>query len=488
MAFIARQKWPALFLIFLVGLVALGILFGALDAVSNGSPLWPSIYFYTSFFLGAEDLVSGLDRGAQWIDPIAGLSRTAAHAVVFGAVVFRLLIPEDLFARRSRFLVRRTASGQWEAVVRVYNATKTELLDISISAYLRTPVSRDARRPEALPDGERALVPFVENTKLALYPNKGHHWPLSVQPSPFSFLIPLYADDVCYCDDTRTLRRMQGHCVTPTLAGDVRGEAFLIVFVKAYVPDLASEHIETHWFRISGDAPDYEFGDFHDVMVPPSALPKKPSVAPRKWQGWSTFDDAWESAIPKGRIWVFGYGSLVHRENLEAFFRAHGLAPGYSTPTVLTGFRRVWNVATDNTVDAAGYKYFVDPQTGARPNVFVTFLNIARAAAGAEPMPGVEGVVFEVDEAGLAALDRRERNYCRIDVTDRFERVSGTVWTYIGKPEAEERFRLGMMKGTAVISADYKADVEAAFAAAGRPFDAEQHPDIAVVPLARIDT
>jgi hypothetical protein len=110
---------------------------------------------------------------------------------------------------------------------------------------------------------------------------------------------------------------------------------------------------------------------------------------------------------------VFGYGSLA--------------TPG-QRQAVLHGYRRVWNVAMDNTRDLPGYKYYVDAETGERPAVMVAFVNI-------EPHDGseVKGSLIEVDD--LAALDARERNYQRIRVD-----VGEPAWTYVGTEEAKRRF------------------------------------------------
>src|SRR5215218_6013856 len=92
------------------------------------------------------------------------------------------------------------------------------------------------------------------------------------------------------------------------------------------------------------------------------------------------------------RVFVFGYGSL---------------ASDGGTPARLHGYRRAWNVSMDNRVTIPGYKYYLD-EAGERPEVFVTFLNLV---AG----DGVDGVVLEVPD--IAALDARERNYARVEVT-----------------------------------------------------------------------
>src|SRR3954467_12850461 len=104
--------------------------------------------------------------------------------------------------------------------------------------------------------------------------------------------------------------------------------------------------------------------------------------------------------------YVFGYGSLV--EALEAG----------GAPAELRGYRRRWAVAMDNTRDLPGYKYYVDPETGERPAVYVTYVDLVK-----DPYSAVNGVVFEARD--LAALDARERNYERREVTGDIDPPTG---------------------------------------------------------------
>jgi gamma-glutamylcyclotransferase (GGCT)/AIG2-like uncharacterized protein YtfP len=146
-----------------------------------------------------------------------------------------------------------------------------------------------------------------------------------------------------------------------------------------------------------------------------------------------------------GASYVFGYGSLLER-------REHALCE-------LTGFRRTWNVAMDNRRTLRGYKHYVDRATGARRPWFVTFLNIVR-----DPGATVNGVMFEVDDPLLERLDRRERNYERVDVSANVSPgVDGQVWAYAGSRAAVERFRLGCDAGRAVVSRDYYERVRGDF-------------------------
>ena len=161
---------------------------------------------------------------------------------------------------------------------------------------------------------------------------------------------------------------------------------------------------------------------------------------------------------------VFGYGSLVRR-------------PG-GLPCHLLGHRRAWNVAMDNRRTIPGYKYYVDPETGERPPVRVTFLSLYPAAEGR-----VNGVALPVSAAELDGLDRRERNYDRIDVTGLIDTdLGGTVWTYLGSEAARERFAAG----AAVVAQAYFDGIRGDFAAAGGLEAFERSTDPLTVPLRRL--
>jgi hypothetical protein len=153
---------------------------------------------------------------------------------------------------------------------------------------------------------------------------------------------------------------------------------------------------------------------------------------------------------------VFAYGSLL------------GLAP--AGPCVLRDHARGWDVAMDNRETIPGYKVYVDPETGERPAVYVAFVAIRH-----EPGAWVAGAVVAVDADALAALDARERNYDRRDVSEHVD-VAGRVWAYVGSAAGRARCAAGRAAGTAVISAEYLASVPA-----------DPPPDLPVRPLLRRD-
>ena len=146
---------------------------------------------------------------------------------------------------------------------------------------------------------------------------------------------------------------------------------------------------------------------------------------------------------------VFGYGSL-----------AADLAGGH--PARLRGHRRWWGVAMDNRVDVPGYKHYRLRADGSRPPVCVAFLDIAD-----DEHAHTTGLCVPVAAGELPAIDRRERNYDRVDVTAAVEDAPGTVWAYVGNDEGRARLRPARDAGGAVVSRDYLERTRAAFAALG---------------------
>lgn len=159
----------------------------------------------------------------------------------------------------------------------------------------------------------------------------------------------------------------------------------------------------------------------------------------------------------RDRAFVFGYGSLTVTSGPVPVREPRG--EGFVTD--LCGFARAWGVAMDNRHDLPGYKYYTGPD-GARPEVYVSFLDV-RAREGAS----VNGVCLPVDAGRLAELDRRERNYVRVDVSDHVAAGGARVWTYLGSDAGRERLAAGRAGGRAVIDAGYLRVVQSGFRGLG---------------------
>jgi cation transport regulator ChaC len=176
---------------------------------------------------------------------------------------------------------------------------------------------------------------------------------------------------------------------------------------------------------------------------------------------------------------VFAYGSLVRD------LGGQGLT---GRTARLLDHRRAWNVAMDNALSLPGYKYYLDARDSSRPEVAVTFLNLVAA-----PGHRVNGMLVPVGAEELAELDRRERNYERLEVSASIEEsADARVWTYHGKPEARARFADGVRAERAVVDESYLDRVRAGFAALGdealAEFDASTDPHgCRVLKLLRVD-
>lgn len=175
---------------------------------------------------------------------------------------------------------------------------------------------------------------------------------------------------------------------------------------------------------------------------------------------------------------VFGYGSLIDVANLQKYLarnltilpQSFKLTSRKSFPIAdylfcnLQGFSRCWNIAMDNSIDLPQYKYYVDSKNNIRSQGFVTFLNIRP-----DKDKTILGILFRVSPSELQQLDRRERNYQRIDVTHQIDLpITGIVWVYIGLKEAEQRYQQGIKQGNAMISQSYYHGVYNAYLSLGK--------------------
>ena len=177
---------------------------------------------------------------------------------------------------------------------------------------------------------------------------------------------------------------------------------------------------------------------------------------------------------------VFGYGSLA------------GAGWEGSVPRVarLPGHRRELGVAMDNRVDLPGYKSYRDPRDGSRPALHVAFADLV--AVGASEAPAVNGVLLAAPD--LAALNARERNYDRVDVS---AEVIGAppgarVWAYVGSAAGRERFARGRATGTLVVARAYVEAIQAGFRSLGEAehrayLDSTDLGGVPVVALERVD-
>lgn len=129
--------------------------------------------------------------------------------------------------------------------------------------------------------------------------------------------------------------------------------------------------------------------------------------------------------LSAGQVLIFGYGSLLLRESMEATLGQRYDETRYICE--LQGWRRSWDVFMPNEV-------FYEPGP---VNDFVPaniiYLNIKPSADCS-----VNGLLYRLEENQIEAFDKREWIYDRVDITSRIRGVTvegGEAYIYTSKPE-----------------------------------------------------
>lgn len=179
--------------------------------------------------------------------------------------------------------------------------------------------------------------------------------------------------------------------------------------------------------------------------------------------------------------WVFGYGSLVDPHSLGTTLHRPVSVGDDFVEAELTGWGRRWNYGVGHVVGA----WRSSDGELVSDGVIVA---LGLVAADAER---TNGIVARVNDTELAYLDRREREYDRVDVTDCVTAVAPVlgldrVVTYVPRASAIERYEAARDSGRAGIRSTYWGLVDAAFAVLGhdhllRYRSSTPAPDIPVV-------
>jgi cation transport regulator ChaC len=182
-------------------------------------------------------------------------------------------------------------------------------------------------------------------------------------------------------------------------------------------------------------------------------------------------------------VWVFGYGSLVSPASFGHTL-GRALRPGVDFHEAeIAGYGRRWNYGV------ASVRGESDEPDGSIREWTIVALGVVAAADET-----VNGVIGWVDDAELVALDRREQQYDRVDVTDlatvHGTRVRGTIVTYVPRREPQERYETARDRGEAAVERRYWDLVDGAFGDLGadrreRYRATTPDPDIPIVAMRR---
>jgi hypothetical protein len=164
--------------------------------------------------------------------------------------------------------------------------------------------------------------------------------------------------------------------------------------------------------------------------------------------------------LNNGQAAMFGYGSLILLESMERTLGRQYSSTRYECG--LRGWKRVWTSLYPNTTF-----YSTGPDGEKTYPKNILYLNIARA----EGSSCINGIIYVVDGADLAAFDRRENIYDRVDVTAEVtgpEVIGGPVWAYVGKAPFVMNERLPV--GEAAIRSSYLEIIEKGLSELGPQF------------------
>jgi dephospho-CoA kinase len=145
--------------------------------------------------------------------------------------------------------------------------------------------------------------------------------------------------------------------------------------------------------------------------------------------------------------WVFGYGSLVSAASVARTIGRSVDADVDLHVTRLNGFGRRWNYGS---LHLRG-----DWEHDGRTVTSGLVVSLGLVEADDETC---NGTVVRVTDDELAALDWRERDYERTDVTDLIEadrRFAGPVVTYVPRPSAIDRYLTARDSARAAVRRSY---------------------------------
>ena len=179
---------------------------------------------------------------------------------------------------------------------------------------------------------------------------------------------------------------------------------------------------------------------------------------------------------------MFGYGSLVSPVSFGHTL-GRALTPGVDFfEAEVSDYGRRWNYGVMSRVGRS------DEPDGSIREWTVVALGVVPASG-----ESVNGVVGWVADDELVALDRREQNYDRVDITDMARvhgehRASGPMVTYVPRGASQRWYQAARDRGDAAIEQRYWDLVDGAFTALGddrreRYLATTPPPDIPVVAM-----
>ncbi|HUY50872.1 MAG TPA: hypothetical protein VMV92_35060 [Streptosporangiaceae bacterium] len=467
-----------------LGVLALSsVVLAALQVLTTASPAGLSGRLLAGAFLtrvlamfryitGTDNYPSAPHSGADGLIATAGaVIALFAPAIVIAVVLIRIWSVDAVVWRR-----RASVCLPWEADDESYRRDKEGTEDgiIAIRFYKRLRgLSISDLRCEAhlrlLEVSPADGTPMLRTLPLRVLGPSGERtwsrtWPISREGTTFTLWIPMDAPL-----DGGAVRTIQGFNITDSELQT------LLVRASGKVTGLGIDVADEHWYSLNKE--ELQIGRFARVAVDMNR-------DARSWEGWDRFEEP-------ARQGLFVYGRLVNSKALREFYGHYPRAGVDYVRARISGFRRTWSVATDNT-DASRRFVYRDPDSPEAPSVQILFLNLEGS-----PGSSVEGILLRVDSLMIAGLVGSDGNFLVEDVTGLVqtdkplaEGMPDIIRTYIGRPGAVAAARAGYANGTAVIEDHFLQEVVEGMhgydLVLRSVFDAEPLPPVPVVSLLRL--
>jgi cation transport regulator ChaC len=400
----------------LVSAAILAALMQAVDARSRGFSHLFRATLSAVFSPGDLLTADGESPAFYTIAAFATLLGVLLPIFMLGAFVFKLFQQEPLTWRKIVSIESRYNEPP-VLVFRFYNSSTSDLVNTKIVVIARI-----------LSTGEPRTITNIRLPVLLERAGKlvdEASWPYSRSGVPFSIRVQL--GDGLSARETvdKGLLCLPGR----DEAVECSRVAFLLV-ASGQVLESGSSFLSAREYAAGKDM---VYGHFQEINAYAGEDPKS-------WHGWSNFDGNVE-------MFVFGYGSLVSPTSVSSTL-GHEIDGKNFHYAMLRGWKRVWNVGSDKTSHPERTFHFAD---GSEFNGLTVALGIVECAED----HSCNGTIFPANRADLTLLDVRERNYTRIEVTDRVtwagKPVNCIVYTYAPTDVALNRVHEAESKGRCIV-------------------------------------
>ena len=334
---------------------------------------------------------------------------------MLGAFVFKLFQQEPLTWRKVVSIESRFNEPP-VLVFRFYNSSSSDLVNMRILVIARI---LSTGMPRTVTNFR---LPVLERTGKSV---DEASWPYSRSGVPFSIRVQLGSGLTAQETVDKAMLCLPGR----DEAIECSRVTFLLV-ASGQVLESGNSFLSAREYAATADV---VHGHFQEINA-------YAGENPRLWHGWANFDGNVE-------MFVFGYGSLVSPRSVSATL-GHDVDGKSFEFAKLRGWRRAWNVGSDKSSHPERTFHFAD-------GTEFDGLTVALGVVQCSDDQSCNGTVFPVSRADLTILDVRERNYTRIEVTDRVswagQPANYTVYTYIPTEVALNRVPEAEAKGRKIV-------------------------------------